>query len=80
VSFGVDRSCLETLIDSLAAARSRVQFLEEQLRIEQAERASLQGRYDIIDARYKQVEERWHKLMSRTELQCQNRMGQPENY
>lgn len=58
----------------LLRAQKRVEFLEGQLRIEQDERKSLEGRYAIIDARYKQVEERWHKLMERKDLQCGNRV------
>lgn len=69
-----DRSCLETLIDAMAARTSRVLFLEEQLRIEQDERKSMEARYAIIDARYKQVEQRWHKLMERKDLQARNRL------
>lgn len=64
---------IEVIVDALTVARQRIVFLEEQLRIEQAERKQEAAKYAIIEARYKQVEERWHKLMSRRDLQCQNR-------
>ncbi len=58
----------------LIPLRQRIQFLEEQIRIEQAARKEEAAKYAIIEARYKQLEERWHKLMERRELQCSNRV------
>lgn len=64
---------VEALTD-LSRAQDRISFLEGQLRIEQDERKQESAKYAIIEARYKQVEERWHKLMERRELQCNNRI------
>lgn len=66
-------SSVEVIIDALARAKARIIFMEEQIRIEQAAQRSDAAKYAIIEARAKQVEERWHKLMERRDLQCNNR-------
>lgn len=70
----VQLQAIEVIVDALTAARQRIVFLEEQIRIEQAAQRTDAAKYAIIEARYKQVEERWHKLMGRRELQCNNRI------